>query len=338
MNLEVAMSKGNTFISVIIPVFNGETFAEKYIKSVLKQDYKNLEIIIINDGSSDNTEEILNNLAKCDNRIKIITHKVNQGVSCARNSALDLAQGEYIQFVDCDDEVVDGIYDELAEVLLLKPDMIIFDYYKCLHYMNISIKKSKKRNIKDNVIIETLQDKLAVLKNGAVVAWNKLYSRQYLISNQLKFVEGISYEDIPFFWESVLKAKQIIYVNKMLYLYNQRLGSIMNSRLNLNKAKNIVISMNKVNSIIVDMNFTQDHFIYQLFLLRLIKTYNEFFRKLKNNKAKLFYEMANSVEFVDLKLLKNKLSKINYLRFYLLKNKKYTLYYIISLCKLKFWK
>jgi hypothetical protein len=96
--------------------------------------------------------------------------------------------------------------------------------------------------------------------------------------------------------------------------------------------------MNKVNSIIEEMNFSQDNAIYQLFLQRLVKTYTQFFRKLKNNKDELFYKMADSVQFVDLNLLKNRLSKLNYLRFYLLKNKKYKLYYIISLFKLRFWK
>lgn len=115
-------------VSVIIPVYNVEKYLIECLKSIVNQSYKNLEIILVDDGSPDNSGKICDEYATCDTRIKVI-HKENGGVSCARNVGLDLASGEYICFVDPDDWLEYNALELCFTYLLItKADLCFFDY------------------------------------------------------------------------------------------------------------------------------------------------------------------------------------------------------------------
>ena len=111
------MSEKKELISVIIPVYNGERFLRKCLESVQNQTYNELEIIVVNDGSTDNTIRILEDISREDKRVKIINYEIRKGVSEARNTALDSFNGEYVVFVDCDDFVsndyIETMYKEI---------------------------------------------------------------------------------------------------------------------------------------------------------------------------------------------------------------------------------
>ena len=129
-------------ISVLIPAYNAEKYIEKCLKSITEQSLKNIEIIVVNDGSIDRTLEILEKLKNEDNRIKIITQK-NQGVSSARNTALTYAKGEYILWMDADDWIENGLEEVYTKAKQEKADIITMDYWR--------EEKGKKIYIKDKI-------------------------------------------------------------------------------------------------------------------------------------------------------------------------------------------
>ena len=128
------LSAKAALLSVIIPVYNVEPYLEQCLDSVINQTYKNLEIICINDGSSDNSLKILEKYQKKDSRIKLINQK-NKGLSEARNAGLDVAKGEYIAFVDSDDYLELNAYKEAMKVMLQdKNPLILYDYlFLCIN-------------------------------------------------------------------------------------------------------------------------------------------------------------------------------------------------------------
>ena len=223
-------------ISVIMPVYNTSQYLRRSIESVLNQTYKDFELICINDGSTDNSLEILQEYATHDPRIKIINQE-NAGLSCARNSALEIAQGEYISFIDSDDFWAENFLDVLYTNLTKQPKA---DISGC------NFKKIKKPtdNI-DNITPskpKLYKDALNVLlhpKNFIHFnVWNKLYKREVI--GNIKFVAGMYYEDWVFNCQVFLHAKGFVWIDKMLYGYNISDKSIMRSAFNERKLSDYV--------------------------------------------------------------------------------------------------
>ena len=224
-------------ISVIIPVYNIEKYIRKCLESVINQTYKNLEIIVVNDGTKDNSMEIVREYLE-DNRI-IVINKENGGLSSARNKGLEIATGDYISFVDSDDYLEKDLYSKLIEKVE-DEDIIVFDS----RYIDTKTQKILQET--KNVNIDS--EKIKVLKNEknngleyyfdlSVVVWDKIYKRDFLKKYNLKFVEGIIYEDIPWSYEVYLLAKKVKYLNMIGYNYQvNRENSIMHCSQN-NKIK-----------------------------------------------------------------------------------------------------
>lgn len=213
-------------VSIIIPVFNTEIHLEKCLNSVLNQTLKDIEIICINDGSTDNSLEILEKFAKNDKRIKIINQK-NKGQSCARNAGVKLAKGEYIGFVDSDDWVEETMFEKLfnnakkfnSDITMC--DMYIFDTqtntikntdpYFTLDLFNKSF-ENRAFNYK-----ETLEFIFRI----CVVPWNKIFKRDFLVNNKIRFPEGIFFEDNVFNLETIIKSEKISLLREKLIYYRK---------------------------------------------------------------------------------------------------------------------
>ncbi len=190
-------------ISVIIPIYNSNKYLNKCITSVMNQSYKNLEIILVDDGSTDNSFSICEDLSKKDCRIKLIK-KQNGGAASARNAGLDMATGEFIGFVDSDDYLEPTMYQELI-MALYKYDCSVS---KCLLRPIPCMKKE---------ILFSEDKRLFLLSMGEVSVCNSLFRREKIMT--LKFKEGVSYEDTLFMF-SVLKCiNNVAIVNKKLYNY-----------------------------------------------------------------------------------------------------------------------
>ncbi|MDD4066600.1 MAG: glycosyltransferase [Clostridia bacterium] len=206
-------------ISIIIPVYNAEKYVKRCLESIVNQTYTNLEIICINDGSKDNSLQIINEYKKKDNRI-IVIDKVNQGVSEARNDGIKLSSGEYIVFVDADDfielSMISALYDIMKKnnVDVVKTSYnIVLDNNKCIRYIydDEFANKILLRNDAINVFKQFFFDGITI--------WGTLY-RKSLIDSIDKFDKNFVYgEDVIFFLNVLLNVKNIYFLNGHLYNY-----------------------------------------------------------------------------------------------------------------------
>ncbi len=197
-------------VSIIIPAYNAEKYIEKCLDSLLSQTLKEIEIIVINDGSKDNTESIIKSYS--DKRIKYYKN-TNHGIGYTRNFGIDKATGKYIMFLDSDDYVEKNICEELynkAEKDNL--DLVICDFYK--EYDNGNKETIKTSSFKNS----TLKDNPDIITEF-LSPWGKLYKRELIKDNNIRFVENLKYEDAPFVIEALDRANLIGKVDKCLVHY-----------------------------------------------------------------------------------------------------------------------
>jgi glycosyltransferase involved in cell wall biosynthesis len=203
-------------ISVIIPVYNGQETIEKCITSIINQKYRDLEIIIINDGSNDDTQSILERYKKSDSRI-IVKNIENHGVSHARNVALNIATGDYITFVDADDYVYDRMYIELVD--LIEKNKV--DIAHCSYTNVYSDGRLVPVGDTGKVVVQNHDEALSYLIQGKMFAggnWNKLYSAK--LFRDLRFDESIRFnEDVWVCFQAFDNSNASIYYDKAYYYY-----------------------------------------------------------------------------------------------------------------------
>ena len=210
-------------ISIIIPVYKVENYLKECIDSVLGQTYENLEIILVDDGSPDSCPKICDDYARLDSRIKVI-HKVNGGLSSARNVGLDIFNGDYVQFVDSDDVIDCNMVKNLYETIIsTKADICCCKYYKAkTENKNF---KSDKYNIEIFNNKEILED-LYCNKLQNVICCNKLFDKK--LFQQIRFPLGKICEDIFTTYKIFYKASKIAKISYIGYFYRDTVGSITN--------------------------------------------------------------------------------------------------------------
>lgn len=208
-------------ISVIIPVYNVEEYLDECIQSIVNQTYQNLEIILIDDGSTDNSPQMCDAWKAQDSRIKVI-HKTNGGVSATRNAGLDIATGEYIGFVDSDDYIAPTMYEELQKVLrgsLVKVSCC------ALTHVTSDGKCTKTTCVPSLAQLNTEEAVNAVFYGQVDTAmYTKLYHRE--VFKTISFPEGETNEEYSLWIPILTKSKGLICVDKPLYYYRGRPGSI----------------------------------------------------------------------------------------------------------------
>ncbi len=199
-----------TDISIIVPVYNAEKYLKKCLDSLVNQTKKELEFILINDGSTDKSEEIIKTYK--DKRIKYFKNK-NQGIGETRNFGIEKSSGKYLMFLDSDDYFSNDACEILyKEVEKEKADLIVFDYYRVEkgNLNEIKIESFNATNIKD--------DSSLLLKIN-LGPCNKIYKSDLIKNNDIKFEENLKYEDTLFVVKAIYKAKKIIKLNKFLHYY-----------------------------------------------------------------------------------------------------------------------
>lgn len=215
-------------ITVIVPVYNVEPYLNKCIESIVNQTYLNLEILLIDDGSTDNCGCICDSWMKKDSRIKVI-HKVNSGVSSARNDGVKIATGKYIGFVDSDDFIDKDMYKVLYTNMINTKSDISMCNYKFLRENKVNYRNSK---LKDNpFIIDDLNIFFDLLNKNYYKGfmWNKLFKTDMLKSE--KFEDNIYMcEDLLMISRLAIKSKRFCYDNNCLYNYYIRENSAYNSK------------------------------------------------------------------------------------------------------------
>lgn len=229
-------------ISVIMPVYNVANYVGNCLDSITSQTLYDIEIICVNDGSSDNSLEILNTYAQKDKRI-IVINKKNEGSGIARNTGLKIATGEYIHFIDSDDwldndKVLAEIYKKASAEKL---DILVFGGLSCYTEDNGKIHKSKggyslkSLPLKYQRGIYSYKDIKKDIFKFPSTAWTKLYRREFLTQNNIVFQNlGVGQDQLPFF-HSMITAQRIAVLNKCLYCYRKNRP---NSAMTVKKKKN----------------------------------------------------------------------------------------------------
>lgn len=217
--------ENNPAISIIVPVYNTALYLDRCLDSLLNQSYRNIEIILVDDGSTDDSGTICDKYALQDKRIVVI-HKNNRGVSVARNTGLDVAKGEYILFVDSDDYLNTDCLEKLIYFVNVEQcDVVVFDYY--ITYPSREIKHITP----DYILSEIAQEQSIrlILQSINPFPVTKLYSRKSI--GLVRFPEDIHWgEDSMFVYEVMAKASKICYFKEHFYHYVQSENSATRSK------------------------------------------------------------------------------------------------------------
>lgn len=286
-------------ISIIIPVYNVEKYLKMCLDSVINQTYQNLEIILINDGSTDNSGKICEEYKRADSRI-ILIHKENEGLSMARNTGLDIASGEYISFVDSDDYIsgnmVETLYDRLLET---QSDMAVCS----LQYVDEAGKNLCSDFIFDDIVLG--QDEFWKLYTSTghtecVVAWNKLYKRETL--EQLYYPKGRLREEeflLPYIVE---RCFRICTVSDRLIFYRQRNDSIMGCESKKSKLDYIEACFERMDFFIK----TKNNFMIEDTALRIIASVERYHLETDENYKVLRTRIKSKIQEIVPLLYSNK--------------------------------
>jgi glycosyltransferase involved in cell wall biosynthesis len=220
----------NPLISVIVPIYRVEAYLERCVDSILSQTYRNLEIILVDDGSPDHCGEICDSYARHDDRIRVI-HRANGGLSAARNSGLDICQGEYIGFVDSDDTIHPEMYERL---------------YHDIREYNVKLAFCQTNVFCDgtSVPVKAMTSETKLIRSHRVIyeslaqtkwwdAYTKLYHRS--LFDNIRYPDGRTNEDYPVTMPIYDKSEMIAVNLNPLYNYRIREGSIVRSSLNIRK-------------------------------------------------------------------------------------------------------
>lgn len=288
-------------VSVIVPVYNMEKYLDKCLQSLVNQTLKDLEIIVINDGSTDNSQKIIDRYYKEYPDLIVPFKNKNQGISKTRNFGIDRSHGEFISFIDSDDYVEKNFLEELYDRAIKDNlDIVVCDYYNFFESKNLI-------EIKKIVDFEntTIRDNLELLFKINSSPWNKLYKRSLITRVNYRFPENIKYEDLGYIPILLLEAKKIGKVNMPLNYYLIRghsetttvdkrvfdIFKILNILYDFFKKKNIVNSseveylfIEKLTMYNLQQKLNKDAELKKQFIDDSFKYLNNFFPGWKNNK------------------------------------------------------
>ncbi|MCM1086915.1 MAG: glycosyltransferase [Muribaculaceae bacterium] len=287
-------SKQEERISVIVAIYNIEAYLERCVESLLGQSYQNLEIILVDDGSTDKSGRICDMLAAKDDRI-VPLHKKNGGLANARNAGLAIAKGNYIGFVDGDDWVDKDMYEKLFGGLTEQgADLAICRYRRVYrgHTEDASIDRA--------VVFEGLEALQAYVEEREEydiqnAAWNKLYRRELL--EDIRFPDGKWYEDILFATTALTHAGKCVYLDSACYNYIiDREGSIMNMRINSRTFTDLIPAYREKSRFLTalgreDLADTHDYFFYK----RLLLFYHQLSEETRPDKAGYLKELTDII-------------------------------------------
>ena len=216
----------DSLISVIVPIYKVEKYLKKCIESIQKQTYKNLEIILVDDGSPDKCGEICDEYAENDSRI-IVIHKKNGGLSSARNAGIEIAKGDYIGFVDSDDYIEPYMYEKLLDAIEQNNSKLSVCAINYVFENGKKICKSKSSENRNFDFFEAIKE-MNTYELFDMGAWSKLYKKD--LFDDIRFPENKLSEDFFIMYKIFDKAQRISYVGIPCYNYLQRSESITKSK------------------------------------------------------------------------------------------------------------
>ena len=235
----------NPLISIIVPTYNVEKYIRTCIESILAQTYRNIEVIIVNDGSTDQSLAVISDLICSHHNVKVINQK-NQGLSVARNTGIDVATGKYITFVDPDDKIMPDFVSSLYQIADKTGADIVRGSFRDFNG-NIPKGWGADFNVPTNCGTIVLDQFLS--SNISFVVWSSIYRLDFINSNHIRFTPGILLEDGDFTTRAYMLAKLVATSSEPNYAYRIRQGSILTT----NNAQKMSLSEEKVISQFISM-------------------------------------------------------------------------------------
>lgn len=282
-------------ISVIVPVYNAEKYVERCVYSICNQTYSNLEIILINDGSSDNSQSICEELIKKDSRI-ILLNQENGGSSIARNTGLENASGDLIAFVDSDDYIDETMYEKMFQLMTEH---------------NLDVVEIERNAVSDKVIFDnsfTIENPVIsterIIKTTAFQVWKRLYKR--FVVEDMRFIPHIIHQDVFFTIDVINKVSSIGFLNSALYQYNRESIGIIRSKYSAMKRDTAVRATEYIKA-----NIKKDNKLSKVMDNYIVSYYSDHYLLLSRNitfdqdrshRKKLKKEIYKSANFSNLSL------------------------------------
>ena len=299
----------DSLVSIIIPVYNCEKYIEKCLESVKNQTYSNIEVIIVNDGSIDNTLNICNKFTKEDKRFKVVNQE-NHGVSYSRNVGIKKAKGKYIQFTDADDWLDKNMIKEMVfKIEKEASDIVICEYYN--FYQSNNKTNHIKFNDYHNLTFKDLISDESTLYGG--FPWNKLFKKEIITT---LYDEDIHYyENLLFFLENAKNINKYSTIHKPLYTYNINENSAVHSSKYNPKKISILYALLKIVNIVDEKHS-------DLYKYYFISRFHENYIKCKTNNLDLsvFDNLKKyEVKFYNELKINNKLSFKKKIKLFIIK-------------------
>lgn len=289
-------------VSVVVPVYNVEDYLDDCLNSIINQTLTDIEIICIDDGSTDNSLDILKEYSKDDDRIQVL-HQENRGHAAATNRGIMLATGEYLFLMDSDD-IIEFNALELTYNKAKKTD-VDFVIFKAINYEHTEKKYYETElysmdelygRVQDNIF--NYDDVSDLIFKMSVTPWSKLYNRKFIRDNNIIFPEGLIFDDNVFFWEVLFNAKRIVFLNEFLFI--RRFYSTSST----NNGDLRFLDSLEINKLVWESFRKYDHFNEhkkELYNSKVRSAYNRFIKIKDEYKETFFQEMKKSF----LKILEN---------------------------------
>ena len=269
-------------MSIIIPIYNTEQYLNQCVDSVLNQTYRNIEIILVDDGSTDGSPKICDEYAKKDNRVKVI-HKTNGGQAEARNFGIDTADGDYILFMDSDDWWEDAEALERTVKLIgeNKADVYVFGVKKYFQEDDVIVEDPWETS--EVYLLKNKTDKFNVIMQNDLFnagAWNKIIKKEYINRNNMRFVVEQRMEDIEWCAKILLHTQDIVPLKENFYIYRKQNYNSVTSNVKPKSLVDILSVIKKYSAIVVkksDKEYVLNYLAHQYIVLMAIS--NKFSKK-----------------------------------------------------------
>ncbi len=283
----------NCKISVIIPCYNAEKYLDRCIKSVINQTYRNLELICIDDCSTDSTNSILHSYKSLDSRVKVYKNNHNIGLSATRNRGLKYCTGKYVFFLDSDDSITNDAFEQLSNFSKDKNlDIVLFNATQIENEKNFIL---KRQYTFDKII--TGKEVLCLAYNSNNLdfypAWVNLYKLSFLRKNKITFFENIYHEDILYTFIIFFKAKKVGLINKEFYNYYKNPNTITTMKINSHHIESLVVVYAEIYKF---LNKCKNHDFLKVISMYLFNVFKHLCDKIKNSDINI-YEVKISESF-----------------------------------------
>lgn len=282
-------------ISIVVPVYNVEEYLNKCIDSLIAQTFKNIEIILVEDCSTDKSKQICKDYESKYENIKLIYHSKNMGLAQARNTGISVATGKYIAFVDSDDWVKPNMYELLYRKIENENlDIVVCGYEEAYDDEKyVTFKFSQYKNIENN--IDIMKSFLGGKINA--VAWNKLYKLSLFKNNNILYPEGKYYEDQYPTFLLLYNSTRVGFINEPLYYYKKRSSSITGNKFS-NKNLDIIDQTNQIRKYLIENGEFENY--KQYYQVRYINNVSSFVidKLIKSNQESMRATIKMYKEFV----------------------------------------